>query len=60
MFRLASILYSVIATALAGAGVIAVLAMGYVSATAIIVAAAVGAVIAMPAAWFVAKKISST
>ncbi|MFK7836268.1 MAG: hypothetical protein AB8B60_08625 [Sulfitobacter sp.] len=58
MFRLASALYSIIATALAGSGVIAVLSMGYVTAPAIIGAAAAGAVIALPVAWIIAKEIS--
>lgn len=57
MLRLASILYSLIATSLAGAGVIFVLAAGFVSVQAIIAAAAVGAVLALPASWLVAKRI---
>ncbi|AXI43401.1 hypothetical protein [Sulfitobacter sp. SK011] len=57
MFRLASMLYSIIATSLAGAGVIAVLTMGHVSLIPILGAAAVGAVVALPVAFLVAKRI---
>lgn len=60
MFRLAAALYSIIATALAGAGVIAVLSMGYVDVLPIVIAAGVGALVALPAAWMVAKKILNT
>lgn len=57
MLRLATILYSLIATALAGTAVIAVLSAGLVSATHIVVAAAAGAVAAVPAAWVLAKRL---
>ncbi len=42
MFRLASVLYSLIATAFAGSAVIAVLSAGFVTTVAIISAALVG------------------
>ncbi|WP_282119956.1 hypothetical protein [Ruegeria atlantica] len=57
MLRLASILYTLIATALAGSGVIAVLSAGLVSTVAIVSAAAAGCVAALPVSWFVAKKL---
>lgn len=57
MFRLAAMLYSLIATALAGSAVIAVLAAGFVTAAAIISAAFAGAVVAMPVAYVIAKKL---
>ncbi len=57
MMRLAALLYSLIATALAGSAVIAALVAGYVSATAIVSSALVGAVVALPAAWLVAKRL---
>ncbi len=57
MFRLASMLYSIFATSLAGIGVIAVLTMGYDTLIPILGAAAVGAVIAIPAALIVAKRM---
>lgn len=57
MLRLASILYSIIATTLAGIGIIAVLAAGFGTLTPILIAAAVGAVIALPVSWVVARQI---
>jgi len=57
MIRLASILYSIIATSLAGIGVIAVLSAGYVSVTAIVVASVAGAVLGLPVSLLVAKQI---
>lgn len=57
MIRLAAMLYSLIATAIAGSAVIAVLAAGMVSSVAIISAAAAGAVVAAPASWLVAKSL---
>lgn len=55
--RLTMILYSMIATAMAGAGVIAVLTAGYDTLWPILIAAAVGAVLALPVAWAVARQI---
>ncbi len=57
MIRLAAMLYSLIATAIAGSAVIAVLAAGMVSSVAIISAASAGAVVAAPASWLVAKRL---
>ena len=57
MIRLASILYSIIATSLAAIGVIAVLSAGYVSVTAIVVASVAGAVLGLPVSLLVAKQI---
>lgn len=56
--RLMMVLYSMIATAMAGTGVIVVLTMGQVTLYPIIGAAAVGAVLALPVSWFVARQIS--
>ncbi len=57
MLRLASILYSLIGSSLAGAGVIAVLVAGLVSVQAILTAAAIGAVLGAPVAWLVARQL---
>ncbi|MBO9451428.1 hypothetical protein J7426_14235 [Tropicibacter sp. R16_0] len=57
MFRLASMLYALVATAIAGSAVIAVLAAGMVTVPAIVGAAAIGAVIAAPASWLIARKL---
>lgn len=55
--RLMMVLYSMIATAMAGTGVIAVLTAGYGTLWPILVAAAAGAALALPVAWAVAKQI---
>jgi hypothetical protein len=55
--RLMMILYSMIGTAMAGTGVIAVLSMGYDALQPILVAAAAGAVLALPVSWVVARQI---
>lgn len=57
MLRLASILYSLIGSSLAGVGVIAVLVAGFVTVKAILIAAAVGAVLGAPVAWLVARQL---
>lgn len=59
MFRLASILYSLISTSLAGTGVIAVLVAGYGTLIPILAAAAAGFVLALPVSWYVAGQIYS-
>lgn len=56
--RLMMILYSMIATALAGSAVIAVLSMGFDTLWPIVGAAAVGAAVALPVSWLVAREIS--
>ncbi len=57
MIRLAATLYSLIATAIAGSAVIAVLAVGMVTWMAIVSAAVAGAVVAAPVSWLVAKRL---
>ncbi len=57
MIRLAAMLYSLIATAIAGSAVIAVLVAGMVTWIAILTAAAAGAVVAAPVSWQVAKRL---
>ena len=47
-----------IATAMAGSGVVAVLALGYGTLWPIVVAAAVGAALALPVSWLIAREIS--
>ncbi len=56
--RLTILLYSIIGTALAGSAVIAVLTMGYVTLWPILGAAVVGAVLALPVSWLVAREIA--
>ncbi|WP_293572650.1 hypothetical protein [Phaeobacter sp.] len=57
MIRLASILYSLISTSLAGAAVVAVLVAGDATAMTIAGAAAGGAVLAIPVAVLVARRL---
>jgi putative flippase GtrA len=57
MIRLASILYSLIGSSMAGAAVISVLVAGYLTVPAILAAAAAGAVVAMPVAYLVARRL---
>lgn len=57
MLRLASILYSLIATTLAGSAVIAALTAGYDTLWPILIAAGVGAVAAVPVAILVARAL---
>ena len=57
MLRLASVLYSIISTSLAGTGIIAVLVAGYGTLIPILAAAAAGAVVALPISWVVARQI---
>ncbi|SLN55455.1 hypothetical protein TRL7639_02958 [Falsiruegeria litorea R37] len=57
MFRLASMLYALVATAISGTAVIAVLSAGMVTVPAIVGAAAIGAVVAAPASWLIAKRL---
>lgn len=59
MLRLASLLYSIIGTSLAGAFVVAALVAGFDDARGIIVAAALGAILGLPAAWMVARAITA-
>lgn len=58
MTRVALAIFSVIATTLMGIGIVAVLTMGYVTAQAIIAAAVVGFVLALPVTWMVARSIT--
>lgn len=57
MLRLASMLYSLIATTVAGSAVIAVLSMGYDTLMPILLAAGAGALLALPVTWFVTRAI---
>ena len=57
MLRLTGLMYSIIGTALAGTAIIAVLTAGYDTLIPIVVAAAVGAVVAIPVSWLVARAI---
>jgi CBS-domain-containing membrane protein len=57
MFRLASILYSLIGTTLAGTAMVAVLTAGFDTLVPIVAAAAAGAVLAVPVTYLIAREI---
>lgn len=56
--RLTMVLFSMIGTALAGSGVVLVLTLGYGTLWPIVGAAAVGAALAVPLSWVVARQIA--
>lgn len=57
MNRLMMIIFSMASTSLMGIGIVAALTMGVVTLKAILVAAAVGFVVAIPVSWLVARQI---
>ena len=59
MLRLAGILYSLIGTTLAGSLVVVALGTGYDTLVPIVTGAFVGAVVALPVTWLVARSIYS-
>lgn len=58
MLRLAALLYSIVATSLAGTLIVVVLVAGRTSASAILIAAVVGALAALPVSWLIARAIT--
>lgn len=57
MTRLAGILFSIISTTLMGIAIIIALVSGNDTLTPIVIAAAIGFVVAVPVTWIVTKKI---
>ena len=57
MARLAFTLYALISTTLMGICIVAALASGFFTASAIIMCVVVGAVLAVPVSWFVARAL---
>lgn len=57
MFRLMMLLYAIVGTTMAGIGVIVAVTMNLYDAQSIIVAAAAGAILALPVVWVVARKL---
>ncbi len=55
--RLMMILFSMIGMVFAGSGVILVLTLGYATLWPIVGAAAVGAILALPVSWLIARQI---
>lgn len=60
MMRLAGILFSLIATTLAGSAVVVSLTLGYDTLQPILVAAALGGAAALPVTWIVTRQILSS
>lgn len=58
MVRLTMIIFAVAGTTLAGIGVVIILSANMATARNIIAAAALGAVLALPLSWLIAKKIA--
>ena len=58
MSRLYMVLYSMIGTAMAGSGVIAALTMGMDRLAPILTGAAIGAALALPVSWVIARRIT--
>ena len=59
MLRLMMILYSVIGTTLAGIGIVVAVTMNLYDVNSIIVSAVLGALVALPVTWYVAKQLQS-
>jgi hypothetical protein len=59
MFRLALVLFGLIATALAGSFVVVALTSGYDTGFSILVSAGMGAIFAVPVSWLIARRILS-
>ena len=57
MFGLAGILYSLVATTLAGSAIVVALVMGYDTLVPLVVAAGIGFVAALPASYVIARKL---
>ena len=57
MTRLMMIIFSMASTTLMGVGIVAALTMGQDTLQPILIAAAVGFIVAIPVSWFVAKQI---
>ena len=58
MFRIALLLFSMIATTLAGSAIVVALTMGYDTLIPVLAAAAMGFVAAIPVTWAVARQIA--
>ena len=58
MLKLAALVYIMVGSVLAGSFVVAALTMGRVDAISISVAAVLGALVALPVAWFVAARLN--
>ena len=60
MLRLATVLYAIVGTTMAGILVVVALASGYDTLKYILMTAGLGAVLALPASFYIAKAIKAT
>ena len=60
MLRLATVLYAIVGTTMAGILVVVALASGYDTLKYILMTAVLGAVLALPASFYIAKAIKAT
>ncbi len=58
MARLMMVLYSIVGTTLMGIGAVVVLAAGIGTATSILIAAALGLILALPVSYVIARRIA--
>jgi predicted PurR-regulated permease PerM len=58
MLQIASLLFSIVATAFAGSGVVLVLTLGHATLVPILSSAAAGVVAAVPVTWLVARRLA--
>lgn len=58
MTRLTLVLFSIVSTTLMGTAIVVALVTGYDTLNPILIAAAVGFVLAIPASWIVAKQLA--
>ncbi|WP_343081774.1 hypothetical protein [Ostreiculturibacter nitratireducens] len=59
MTRLFFLIYSLAGTVLAGSGLIAVLVIGWVDLTSILLGAGIGAAAAVPVAWGISRRLAA-
>jgi hypothetical protein len=57
MYRLVAVLYVLLSVTLAGIGVTVVLSLGHLTRTEIALSALAGAIVAIPLAWIVGKRL---
>lgn len=57
MFRLAAMMYSIVGTTLAGSAMVAALVMGHDTLWPIMISVGLGALVAIPVSYLIAKKV---
>lgn len=57
MFRLAAMMYSIVGTTLAGSAMVAALVMGHDTLRPIMISVGLGALVAIPVSYLIAKKV---